>query len=86
FPFRTQKLSPPAPMVLLTRESRPPPVFILFLKILYLYDKGFFFALYLPYETIYDLNGLKPVPIDGSVVIRLHSSFLVLGSWFFSHI
>ncbi len=30
--FRTQKLSPPAPMVLLTRESRPPPVFILFLK------------------------------------------------------
>ncbi|WP_228436033.1 hypothetical protein, partial [Chryseobacterium jejuense] len=34
------------PMVLLTRESRPPPVFILFLKILYHYDKGFFFALY----------------------------------------
>jgi len=29
-------------MVLLTRESRPPPVFILFLKILYRYDKGFF--------------------------------------------
>ena len=42
FPFRTQKLSPPAPMVLLTRESRPPPVFILFLKNLYHCDKGFF--------------------------------------------
>ena len=28
FPFRTQKLSPLAPMVLLTRESRSPPVFI----------------------------------------------------------
>ncbi|WP_223601886.1 hypothetical protein, partial [Chryseobacterium sp. GVT01B] len=37
-----QKLSPPAPMVLRKRESRPPPVFILFLKILYLMIKDFF--------------------------------------------
>ncbi|MDR3022459.1 hypothetical protein, partial [Chryseobacterium sp.] len=36
------KLSPPAPMVLRKRESRPPPVFILFLKILYLMIKDFF--------------------------------------------
>ena len=28
FPFRTQKLSPLAPMVLRERESRSPPVFI----------------------------------------------------------
>ncbi|MGG7553409.1 hypothetical protein ACQ7CX_22645, partial [Chryseobacterium arthrosphaerae] len=49
---RTQKLSPPAPMVLLTRESRPPPVFILFLKILYHNDKGFFFVLSL-WEIMY---------------------------------
>ncbi|WP_291933426.1 hypothetical protein, partial [Chryseobacterium sp.] len=78
---RTQKLSPPAPMVLLTRESRPPPVFILFLKILYLYDKGFFFALYLPYEAIYDLNGLKPVPIDDVplfiTVLRLNNRLII---------
>ncbi|REC47329.1 hypothetical protein DRF67_12020 [Chryseobacterium pennipullorum] len=38
-------------MVLLTRESRPPPVFILFLKILYLDDKGFFFGFILKATT-----------------------------------
>ena len=44
-----------------------------------------FFLLYtcrMPYDAIYDLKGLKPVPIDSSVVIRLHSSFFILGSWF----
>uniref|UniRef100_UPI001E3A68F2 hypothetical protein n=1 Tax=Chryseobacterium arthrosphaerae TaxID=651561 RepID=UPI001E3A68F2 len=73
-PFRTQKLSPPAPMVLLTRESRPPPVFILFLKILYHNDKGFFLfyiqrssqrtSLFLMEFILFDENGLKPVPIE----------------------
>ncbi|MDG4655258.1 hypothetical protein P6F25_23485, partial [Chryseobacterium arthrosphaerae] len=74
FPFRTQKLSPPAPMVLLTRESRPPPVFILFLKILYHNDKGFFLfyiqrsshrtSLFKWNLFFFDENGLKPVPIE----------------------
>ncbi|MGG7553408.1 hypothetical protein ACQ7CX_22640, partial [Chryseobacterium arthrosphaerae] len=70
----TQKLSPPAPMVLLTRESRPPPVFILFLKILYHNDKGFFLfyiqrsshrtSLFLMEFILFDENGLEPVPIE----------------------
>ncbi|WP_228452276.1 hypothetical protein, partial [Chryseobacterium sp. c4a] len=57
---RTQKLSPPAPMVLLTRESRPPPVFILFLKILYRKIEDFFLLYTLgstpPTTTIYSLS------------------------------
>ncbi|MDE5493497.1 hypothetical protein KRE48_14315, partial [Elizabethkingia meningoseptica] len=41
--FRTQKLSPPAPMVLLTRESRSPPVFI-FEKPLHVNAEAFSFG------------------------------------------
>ncbi|WP_228425012.1 hypothetical protein, partial [Chryseobacterium culicis] len=40
------------PMVLRKRESRPPPVFILFLKNLYHNDKGFF--VFIPYTIQYN--------------------------------
>ncbi|MGE8554285.1 MAG: hypothetical protein ACN6OB_10200, partial [Chryseobacterium jejuense] len=40
--------------------SRPPPVFILFLKILYHYDKGFFFALY-PNNKAHLIKKLKDI-------------------------
>ena len=69
FPFRTQKLSPLAPMVLRKRESRSPPVF-LNASIIYLIE-AFFYVLNLKYPII------RPLLLEiNEIMIRMLVCYL----------
>ncbi|WP_419495388.1 hypothetical protein, partial [Chryseobacterium bernardetii] len=61
-----------------TRESRPPPVFILFLKILYRYDKGFFLCHTQEY-TQYSKESSLPGPFTLYTIISDFSTFILSG-------